>query len=382
MTPDVINSLGFTPIQIRKYLTAQGWQSEPTTKQRTWFFQHPVNRYGQIYVPIDADVPSFWRSVLETIECLKEIESRTEADIIDSLLYPDSDIVRYHILSPQAARGTIALSAADQFITSVVRSLKAAVCDVVSPQLHHPRMKRKETDMFLKNAQLAETEHGSFIVKVLCPLDSIETVPQLFLENDIPVVRQVTSHLLSAAQKLVTVIEDGKQGEFIDTVRNNTVQNKISVDLCLALSQTQVWEDASMELSTRWAPVLKNKQSIPNSVKLHKSYFPRIAEIVDAIMPQPQEQKQEGFVAVVDECKGTINNNGEREGTVVLQVFTNDGEYFKAAADLPPEQYKIAADTHIGGGQHYVSIQGKLIRKSRSSEIVNITAFASILLNQ
>jgi hypothetical protein len=377
---DILNSFDFDPLKIRKYLFSQGWYEEDTSKKQMWLFRHRNYPYGQIYVPKDADIPSFKRGVLEIIECLKEVESRSEIEIIDCLLYPDSDIVRYCICSPQSKQGTISLSVVDQLIGSIVQNFKAAICDIITPQLHHPRMKRRETDLFFKNTQFAVPEHGSFVIKVLCPLNGIDSYESYLIQH--PIVRQVTTHLLTAARRIVYVIENDKKGELIDQIKTNVQKEKISVDFCLALSQIQIWEDASLELSSCWAATLPQSQDVPNTIKIPKTYFPRIAEIVDAITPLPNEQRQETFIAMVDECRGNVNVDGVREGVVVLRVFTKEGEEIRAFANLSPKQYKIATDIHIKGEQYYVLIQGKLIRKSRSCEIVDITNFQLPFTNE
>jgi hypothetical protein len=138
-----------------------------------------------------------------------------------------------------------------------------------------------------------------------------------------------------------------------------------------------------LEISSYWAATLPQDQSnVPNVIKIPKTYFPHIVEITDAITPLPKEQREETFIAMVDECRGDVNVDGVREGIVALRVFTKDGEEIKALANLSAEQYKIANDIHIRGEQYYVLIQGKLIQKSRSSEIVNITNFQSALTNE
>jgi hypothetical protein len=97
MLLNLLNSFDFDPLKIRKYLLSQGWHEEKTSKEYLYRFRRSDDPYSQIYVPKDRNNPSFKRGVQEVIESLKEIESRSEMEIIGSLLYPDNDLT-LHLL--------------------------------------------------------------------------------------------------------------------------------------------------------------------------------------------------------------------------------------------------------------------------------------------
>jgi hypothetical protein len=369
----------FDPIKIRLYLTARGWEIKPTTKDRMLFFCHPNDPYAQFYLPLETQSPSFLRGIEEVLYQLTQFEKRPESEIVTNLMIPDNDIIRYRICSPSAKNGTISLDVADQFIEAVTRSLKVAVCDVVSPKIRHSRIKRKETDSFLNKAQFAQTENGSFVIKILCPLNAIDPPQSNFFDDlDIPFARRVTTHLMQTVHNLVAAIDEGREDSFIDNIRKNVEQKRISSDFCRAIADIQIWDDVSFELTTQWAPIKENDKDVPSRVEIQKNYFPKIAEIADAITPPPNEQIDESFIAVVDECKGDINESGEREGLVTLKIFNKDDKDFKANVFLKPDQYKIANAAHIGGEKHYLMLKGKLWRKNRSCNIIDITQFTPI----
>lgn len=370
----------FDPIKIRQYLQARGWVQSSTKRERMLFFRHPNNEYGQFYLPLETGTPGFLRGIEEIIYVLTKFEKRPESDIVTNLMYPDNDIVRYRICSLRAESGMISLSVADQLIGAVTKSLKATVCDVVSPNRHHPRLKRKETDSFLEHTQFAQTERGSFIVKLLCPLNSLDTPEMaLFQDKETPLARHVTSHLMITAANIISTIDSGQEGQFIDRIKKDVKKERVSADFCRAIADIQIWDDASLELTTQWAPILEN-QDAPNRVEIHKNYFPRIAEIADALMPPPQEQSSEVFFASVEMCGGEENDDYDREGLVVLRILNSEEGVFKANVMLSPEQYKIANEVHMGRGKYCLVFEGKLLRKSRSCEIVEISNFSKVSL--
>jgi len=369
------------PIDVREYLRNKGWEQEDSSRPSfVQYFHHPSDDYAQLDLPFDPESSGFVRGLEEVVFRLSEFENRPKEAIIADLLNPADDIVRYRIQSEQAKSGTLSLVGVQDFISTVVQTLRAAVCDVVSPQLYHPRLQRRESDLLLEKARFAQTERGSYVVKVLCPIHGIDRPKSdMFNVSPIPVARQVTSRLMSSVQRIVQAVELGKLTEFIDDAKQNVHEQRISTNFCRTIADMQIWEDASIEISTSWAPLLPcDDPTLRKAVKIQKHYFATISEIAEALAPPLQEMEKERFVAIVDDMRGNINQNGDREGDVILGVFTPDGKNLRAKAYLTPEQYKIANECHIKGEEHYLSIKGTLRQGRRSHQLINIDSLSPI----
>lgn len=78
--------------------------------------------------------------------------------------------------------------------------ISAAACSVVNPVTHHPRTDRNDARQLIQHARMGQTEIGSFVLKILCPLDSVQDSP--LLSETQPYTRTVTTLLMSATQTL------------------------------------------------------------------------------------------------------------------------------------------------------------------------------------
>lgn len=378
-TESVYDIHRMNPIGVREYLRIKGWKQEESAQPTSiLYFHHPDDVYAQLELPFDPETTGFVRAFEEVIFRLSEFEKRPKESVVSDLLNPDDDIVRYRVQSGQAMSGTISLVGAQDLISTVVQTWRAAVCDVVAPRLYHPRLQRREIDQLLEKARFAQTERGSYVVKILCPVHGIDAPEPTFFDAN-PVARQVTSHLMKSVHSIVQAVELGKVPQFIDDTKRNIQERRISTNFCRAIADMQIWEDASVEISTTWAPLLPcDNRSLHESVRIKKHYFTAIYEIAEAISPPPQEMEKERFVAIVDECRGTINQSGEREGDVVLDILTSEGEHLRVKTYLSAEQYKIANECHIEGEEHYLSIKGTLRRGKRTHQLINIVSLTPI----
>jgi len=364
-----------TPDSVRTYLTGVGWKPSRgnNSKDRTLIFNCPYKKYAQVELPIDSKGRWYSQSIDQLIKHLAEIEKRDTEAVISDLQYPDSEIISYRTISPQTSAGTIPLGDAEYLIDAITETLKTSVCDVIKPSLKHKRIKCEATDVLLKKVHLGQTEHGSYVIRIICPLDAIQSEPSLF--DSTPIMRQTTMHLMKVAFDLVEATNGNRIGKLIDRIRKENSIHRISVDTCNAISKTQQWDDCTVDLATRWAPTFKlsSQEYIPDKVTITPKNFSGIFEICNALTPQKgkkSELQTEEFIAVVDECKGGFNDQDQREGPVILKIFSTEGKTLKAKAVLSHELYAKAHQNHIEEKGHFVKVIGSLVSKGRSNEII------------
>jgi hypothetical protein len=121
---------------------------------------------------------------------------------------------------------------------------------------------------------------------------------------------------------------------------------------------------------------LKWDEEIPNNVRITPKHFPEIAEISCALLPKKSDNtsETEAFIGVVDECRGDYNEQKQREGLVVLEIFTSEGKSLRAKANLLSDFYNVALENHSKDKGNFVKITGRLVSKGRYNEIIDIVS--------
>jgi hypothetical protein len=363
---------GITPFNACKYLKSKGWSLvEDNPRDDLYLFNHKKYHPKQIIIPKTNDYELFPDDILVAVSRLEEIEQRNSASILSQMLNPDADILRYRIQSPQAEKGTLSLSVADRFIKSVITSLKASVCDVFSKQLQHATLGNKKVSRLLERAQFGQTEVGSFVVKIVAPLDNLESAGESFTEMNDSGIRAGIVHLMTSANTLVNTVESGNIKEFI---RKGLKEPPFSTNLVHSLVEMQLWEDATVEISSELTPLLPVNKPVPSKVVISPEYFADIEKIAFGFTPSQKECRSDYYIGFVSELCGETDEQGVKFGEVIIQVTTRDGDTFPVSANLPAEQHKTAIRCYENN--YPVTFSGKIIRKGgRRREVVDISHF-------
>jgi hypothetical protein len=107
------------------------------------------------------------------ITVLADFEERPVHELLADLLLPDSDVLRFQESSPSAAAGDVPFDHGLSLLNGARKTLLAAACSTLRPASFHRRMSLTEAEQFLQRCRLGQTERGSFIITVACPLDAV-----------------------------------------------------------------------------------------------------------------------------------------------------------------------------------------------------------------
>lgn len=372
-----------SPFNAQKYLLAKGWKLiVKNPREDILLFHHHRDRNKQIIVPKLNDYELYPDDLLvQAISRLEKEEKRDALSILGQMITPDADILRYRIRSPKAESGALSLSSVQMLISSVVASLSAAVCDVFSPgkkiPLHHKRIYTKEVKSLLERSQFGQTEHGSFIVKVIAPLDSLDSRVPSFAEMNDGGTRQGIEHLLKSVESVVRTVKKGHTTKFI---RQGLNDPPFSDNLINSVADMQLWSDADVEISSEWAPILPVTKSVPSTVFIPSDYFGDIKKIGQEFAPKISESPLEFFSGFVIELRGETNDAEQKFGDVVIQLTRSDGESFPVTVFLEPERHQDAIRSYEQNRPVYLS--GKLVRDGgRKRRICDVGFFKLLCEN-
>lgn len=371
-----------TPIAVRDYALARGWTSDDRAKGRIWLLTHASDPLRQLIVPKDAQDPAFESGMLDVAARLAEIERRTIDAVLADLASADADVLRVRVVSRVAARGEVSLATDVALRDGARRALLASACSVVNPQPYHPRMTKGPAEALLAACRAGQTEIGSYVVRVICPLHA---APQSSLD-ELPFTRQVTISLMRSVRDLVASIEAGTLDGYVDSISNHP---GMSANLCEALVQMQPASDdqtqeragGEVEITTTWAADPRvgppSEQEAPSRVVVKAEYTREIERAAQRLRPGSGDSPVGLYIGTVERLDGTVGEDGRRFGEVRLSVLVPDGDTQLARAFLGPDEYALAVEAHEQG-RAYVYISGTLRRSPRIGQFSHVDRFGRL----
>ncbi len=288
--------------------------------------------------------------------------------MLADLQWPDADVLRVRIASRDAESGQLSLTADVMLREGARRALLASACSVINPVAVHPRMSRGEADAMLAACRAGQTEVGSYVLKIICPLHAVSR--DLELADPIPFTRKVTTHLMRATADLVESIEHRRIEAYLET---HAERPMLSWNLCDALLRMQPEQSAGQfELSTTWAadPRLPPppEADTPSRVAIKAEYIPEIQRAAQILRPSPAINREEMLIGTVEILSGVVGADGRRSGEVQFSLLLPDSDPLRVRANLDPEQYADAIRAHESS-RSYVRLHGVLHRGQRIGRI-------------
>jgi hypothetical protein len=356
---------GISPSAIRDYAKATGWEQVcEGVRGRIYLLRHSTDRLKQLVIPMDFS-DDYAEVIIDATSRIASLEGRRTEAVLTDLLTPEADILRFRVAT-RDVEITLPLQEGIDLLEGAKRALLTAACSVVNPRSHHPRMSRSESDQLLEACRLGQTEQGSFVVKIACPLSAVGRGP-----SETPFVRRTTELLIKSAHRIVDAIE---RDQVESVFEESPVLPTISSNLCDAILQMQATkENASLAISAQWASVLPEptQPDLPAEVRFNPDYFDIVEDIYLRLRPSEGDSISV-FVGTVETLNGDLGEDGRRFGEVMLYIFHED-EILRARVTLTADQYAIADEAHMNGTM--VVLNGTLRRGRRVHRVTEIQSF-------
>lgn len=368
-------------IDIRDYAQSFGYTLvKEAIKDGLFVLNSPDNDYKQLIIPTepinDSDEMSY-----TAISKLSEKLSQSYFKTLEEIREVNDDVISLRYYSDIKIVNSLSFHEALESIEATKQMILSAGSSAVNPVLYHQRLSRSEAVELLKKTKFRHTEEGSFILKVSCPIQlESAPVPTLFgIENEnTPISRKAFEIINESAIKLLSTIKLDNFDELFEE-QQKLEKPLISYNLCDSL--VKLFDDERelpFELKFGWSRGYIHKlglPQIPNTINFPYSYKSKLEELKSYFIPEKNDTI-DTFFGSVESLNGNEGNDGRRLGEVNLSLLI-DNEAVKCRAILNTNDYQTAYKAH-GQGGGMIKVKGKLVIKTRSKNLEEITFFELI----
>jgi hypothetical protein len=307
---------------------------------------------------------------------LAHYEERQARELLTELLFPPADFLAYAESSPAARAGDVPFDRGLALLAGMRKSLLAAACSVSRPGLtFYPRMSLTDAEQFMKECRLGQTERGSFVLNVACPLNAVlEPANGIPLFDRTPFTRRVTILLMRSLHRLAFHLDRGDVDALLERVEDEPL---LSANLCDGLLDLKPdGDDAFVSISATWSSELPpHEKDIPAQVQLRRDIFPLIETVAARLRPEVKPARQR-FVGFVETLNGRPNNDNQQEGQVFLRIILPEDDLVRARAELTAEEYALADRAHMRNLPF--TLEGVLRQVGRTFRIDEVADFEII----
>lgn len=364
------------PTDLKDFLRSRGWSLiDAAFHDGLYVLNNEQYKRRQLGFPIDDSAVDYADCVETVISKLVEIENTSCRNLLSELSEMKDDTIGFRIVDNRDERAFISLNYALDAIKGAKDMLLAAACSAVKPQIHHPKMNRQEAQQMVENSRFRHTETGSFVIKVSTPVKALDVYSDVF-ENTTPFVRQATLLINQSVHQLVTAIQTDKMEQLITEVKQEE-KPLLSTNLCKALLNFQEENNhADLYLNFQWASIIAKPSTVTNSIKIQKDYYSRIEDIRKELKNY-EIDKEDIFVGTVEQLLGNLDQNEQRAGDVLLDLYQQDGESIRVRVNLKAEWHDLAIEAYKNAG-YYIQIKGRLMAGNQPRIMKDVAFFKTI----
>lgn len=311
-----------TATKICRYLQIHGWTELCTLfggKAKQFVSNDETT---VVLIPLDSTNSDYFVLLDRAISDVAHYNQISVLALLGELLNPSADILKWRIIDNQTELGQIPFDSMISYIGSIKNSLAAALQDVKNPKAFHSMLLTKNVNEELSKCSFGQTEFGSYIINVICPLGEYQY--NLFEENldDLPLYRKVNLKLMESLALINRSVEDESQ-ELDEKVEGGLV----SVNFLDSISNIiSVNEQACFDVNV----VRSNDVPIPEEavshVRVSHVINQKITDVANRYRPREPQNIMKTFFGKIVNMSGDANPEERDMLTITLVAIGDDNE--------------------------------------------------------
>lgn len=357
-----------------KYLRLHGWSeiSSLRSGKIKQFEKEGVD--DSVLIPMTKTFSDYYEVYTESLDTLSTSESTTIISLLNKLINPSCDIIKWRIAGSDTFRGSIPFESMINNIDFIKELFSVSYLDIKSPAIFHKKVGTKDVENQIKQYKFGQTEIGSYILNILSPLGVYQY--QLFdpTVEDLPINRKININLLNTIDQIQKSIQDHS------TELNDKVQEKkISVNFLMALSDLYAEnKDSNVSIIADWNKDVPNVQGsvIVQMVKLYPRCIDKVLEVAEANTPKEEHDIQKTYYGKIIDIGGEAELDNRSTIKIKIVTIGDEGRKITIQTELAAENYTIVETAFEYSNN--VKVSGKLNKHGHTNilsdaeiEIVN-----------
>lgn len=349
--------------KIAKYLSLRNWRDLGTVYAGKVKQMQTPDGKNVVLLPLVKTFEDNEEVMLRSLRIIARFEETTDISLYNRLTNPSYDFLRWRIAGDSTSGGNIPFNSMGANIDFIKDMLGTACLDILSPAVYHAKVYTKEVNEQLAQYSFGQTEIGSYIMNVLCPLGHYQY--QLFdpdTEN-LPLARRINLNILDNIETIQRSVEDNSQ-EMNDKVESLA----ISVNFLSSLSEMyEENKDSQITLKADWnrdVPLIGNQDPV-SDVLLKPKCLDRVMMAVETYTPTEEQNVKATYFGKIT----NIGAEAEIENRTVFDIkVATIGENLRTVyvtATLSYSDYFLLADKAFQEGAN-VKIAGIKTTTARS----------------
>ncbi|WP_448790858.1 hypothetical protein [Bacteroides graminisolvens] len=334
--------------KLEKVLSFLGWHElNVLMSGRVRQFVSPDDEYVAL-IPLDKEFSDYYRVMRDTLQSIASFEKRSIEALVSRILNPSYDIQKWRIANSYTSDGKIPFFSMADTIEKIKDVLATAYLDTLNPTIFHRKVYTTEVNKNISEYSFGQTEIGSYILNILCPLGDYQYTLFNPTEQEIPLNRKVNMRLLSSIDNIQKELGNNNNNK----VDEDVDQGLYSVNFLDALVDIyDETRDSEMNIIVDWCKDVKFVNEVPiSSIKLEPIFMEKVNFIAEKYRPKNEEDTYKTFYGKIYKMNANPNIESREYIQISLMVIGDNLKKLNIQSRLNYETYYSVVRTAFESG--------------------------------
>ena len=280
-------------------------------------FVSPDDEYVAL-IPLVKEFSDYYRVMGETLQSIASFENRSIEAFVNRILNPSYDIQKWRIANNYTSDGKIPFFSMTDTIEKIKDVLATAYLDTLNPTRFHKKVYTTDVNKNISEYSFGQTEIGSYILNILCPLGNYQYTIFNPTEQDIPLNRKINMRLLSSIDNIQKDLKNSNNNKVDEDVDQGLYSINFLDSLVDIYDETK---DTEMNIIVDWCKDIGFVNEPPiSSIKLEPIFMEKVNFIADKYRPKKEENIKKTYYGKIESI--TANPKVEDREYVQIKIVT------------------------------------------------------------
>lgn len=280
-------------------------------------FVSPDDEYVAL-IPLVKEFSDYYRVMGETLQSIASFENRSIEALVNRILNPSYDIQKWRIANNYTSDGKIPFFSMTDTIEKIKDVLATAYLDTLNPTRFHKKVYTTDVNKNISEYSFGQTEIGSYILNILCPLGNYQYTIFNPTEQDIPLNRKINMRLLSSIDNIQKDLKNSNNNKVDEDVDQGLYSINFLDSLVDIYDETK---DTEMNIIVDWCKDIGFVNEPPiSSIKLEPIFMEKVNFIADKYRPKKEKNIKKTYYGKIESI--TANPKVEDREYVQIKIVT------------------------------------------------------------
>lgn len=315
-----------------------------------------------IIIPFDNSFSDYDRILFDSLSEIATNNNLSIDSIVNKLLYPSYDSLKYRVCKKNSSIGVLPFMFLPELVESIKQTIATTLNDIENPSPFHKRIYSKEANDLLEKYAFGQTEIGSYIINILCPLGGHQLS---WIDESRPIQRRINEKIMTSIDRIQNDLRAHNNNKIEEEVAQGIYSSNFLESLSSIYNDTR---DTLINVYVDWCMDLPETDNIPKNIVLEPKFMDVVGEMSERFKPKLSKNENKTFYGKISGIESEPEIDDRKHVVIKVSAIGDEGKKITIYAKLDYNQCFLDVDKAFQDGLN-IKLSGFLDLSSKKKII-------------